>query len=345
MLKNKNQLIVGAFLVSCVLSNSYGRLMAPATHPATGRDAVAEARRRQDPQIQDLLGVIVSVSVSRDPSRTEGLLSEMTAFVAGGADVNATDSCGQTLLHYALLPPAVNLRSVQRLIRLGARINQPDDGGSTALHSAVLYAIWHRSDGNGRDRNPENVVSVLIANKADPHRLDDNGRTPRQVVEAFLSGKLMIKTSSFGQVGDLSPEGRAALERMVRELKAAEKARLRMNPKAKQEDEIEFLGKEDIIRTRLALRRRKLEAAELPKQVKVQQLIIQDLEGALARIDAIKRSMAAAGEPMGAVEESAAVVAGPKAVAEEPVQKGWFERIRDNFRNFSIKNLLMCWGF
>ncbi len=81
--------------------------------------------------------------------------------LANGADINAKNDEGVTILHIITDPDAVDV-----LIRKGAQIETRDKDGRTPL---VMQA--------GEQQNGPDVVGALLAHGADPNAKDNEGET------------------------------------------------------------------------------------------------------------------------------------------------------------------------
>ena len=103
---------------------------------------------------------------------------------AGGAPVDATDSDGNTALHYAAMYG--RLEAVQYLLQRGPTVDVPANDKRTALHIAVLYG--HAA-----------VARELALHGADPRLTDINGRTPLQYAEGNGHGAAIGAAIEEGQ--------------------------------------------------------------------------------------------------------------------------------------------------
>ena len=105
----------------------------------------------------------------------------LAAFVEAGADVNARDSAGRTVLHRAQggigIPSSVVASVTAALLDSGADPNARDSLGSTPLHVAV--AAWGE---------PGPSVSLLATASADLNARNSAGETPLHVA---LRGRLL----------------------------------------------------------------------------------------------------------------------------------------------------------
>jgi len=81
--------------------------------------------------------------------------------LANGADINAKNEDGVTILHIITDPDAVDV-----LIRKGAQIEARDKNGRTPL---IMQA--------SEQQNGPDVVEALLAHGADPNAKDDKGKT------------------------------------------------------------------------------------------------------------------------------------------------------------------------
>ena len=96
----------------------------------------------------------------------------LAAFLEAGADVNARDNAGRTVLHRAM-----DNSSTAALLEAGADPNARDSTGSTPLH--MVAASW---------RNTGPWVSLLVAAGADVNARNSAGETPLHVA---LHGRLI----------------------------------------------------------------------------------------------------------------------------------------------------------
>jgi hypothetical protein len=90
-------------------------------------------------------------------------IEKVKMLLANGADVNAKDDLGWTLLHRAAVQ---NAKDVARLLRAkGANVDAKDDKGQTPLHVAAF-------------KNAKDVVELLLTDGADVNAKDKDGKTP-----------------------------------------------------------------------------------------------------------------------------------------------------------------------
>ena len=109
----------------------------------------------------------------RDPlRRTElhhacagGDVARIRALLQSGASANVSDAAGWTPLHFAA--QARSALAAELLIRAGAAVDPLDDHGNSPLVRAVFES-----------RGDEQVIEVLLAAGADPHRQNRYGVSP-----------------------------------------------------------------------------------------------------------------------------------------------------------------------
>lgn len=115
---------------------------------------------------------------------------KMLALLLGsGADINAPDREGKTLLHEGT---DIGPKRIARLLKRGADVNARDNSGQTPLHNAAC-------------RDAEVVRSLLDAG-ADPDAADQHGITPLHLAASGVADR--IRGMSFTikvQVGDDDP--------------------------------------------------------------------------------------------------------------------------------------------
>lgn len=134
----------GLLLLACAAAVLLGGAEQPTTRPDPAK------RFRSTPVIQAI--------AAENPKQA-------LALIAGGADVEATDTLGGTPLYYAAGaedPGFLNV--VQKLVASGANINRKARGG-TALHEACFWGRPH-------------IVRYLIQAGAAVNALDAYGHTP-----------------------------------------------------------------------------------------------------------------------------------------------------------------------
>lgn len=132
-------------------------------------------------------------------------LKTFNPFLQAGADLNAKDNDGTSLLHNAVSSGLLKIASL--LIQKGADVNAKDnDDAQTPLHSAAIY---------GRSE----MVNLLLQSGADVHVKDKEGKTAlfwascmgyTEIVEALLkAGAEVNATTNDGMIplrGALDPE-------------------------------------------------------------------------------------------------------------------------------------------
>jgi len=100
----------------------------------------------------------------------------VAAFLANGADPNATSKDGQPVLHYAI--SARHQEPIEDLLRAGADPNLADKNKSTPLHAAVYYGQAH-------------TVEFLLKYGADPTRKGSTGTTPLEDARYYKNKALV----------------------------------------------------------------------------------------------------------------------------------------------------------
>jgi ankyrin repeat protein len=145
---------------------------------------------------------------------SDGDVAVVVAALDAGLDVDAADAGGRTLLHHALAsrPPRVPARTQRALVALllerGAAPDARDAQGRTPLHIAaqrhelgsVELLLFHGAEVDVEDalghtplfraaveaRGRDDVMRVLVAAGADPHRPNRNGVSPADLAAAAV---------------------------------------------------------------------------------------------------------------------------------------------------------------
>ena len=114
----------------------------------------------------------------------------ISILVKAGADVNAKGDLGLTPLHDAVNNG--NIEVIPVLIQVGADVNAKNDFGSTPLHAA---ALWRRVE----------AIPILIKAEADVNAKDNNGATPLHI--APFGGKAEVISVLLKAGADVNAEG------------------------------------------------------------------------------------------------------------------------------------------
>ncbi|HBB33888.1 MAG TPA: serine/threonine protein kinase [Cyanobacteria bacterium UBA8803] len=90
-------------------------------------------------------------------------------------DVNVTDNLGRTPLSTTR-----SLEVMSLLIAHGADVNAKDNSGNTLLHAILTSSEWHKDQKDRKDEQgfPQEAIKFLIANGADVNAKDNLGNTP-----------------------------------------------------------------------------------------------------------------------------------------------------------------------
>uniref|UniRef100_A0A0G4I0Q7 Uncharacterized protein n=1 Tax=Chromera velia CCMP2878 TaxID=1169474 RepID=A0A0G4I0Q7_9ALVE len=100
-----------------------------------------------------------------------------------GADVNARDNGGRTVLHHAALWGSAD--TAEAVLNAGPDINATDNDGMTALHLAALHDI--RVNNAGVDRQKKlRIVVMLVSRGINVHAMDNHGLTALTVAQRTL---------------------------------------------------------------------------------------------------------------------------------------------------------------
>ena len=130
-------------------------------------------------------------------------LDSVTKLLAGGADVNAKDWLGGTLLLHACVHGNINPNVVKALLAAGADANAHDSGGTTPLLAAARVAC-------GKDRSV--VLRELLAAGADVNAKDRDGTTALMALAATGDAEaLKLLLEARAKVNARTDTGQSAL--------------------------------------------------------------------------------------------------------------------------------------
>ena len=158
------------------------------------RDTPEEAAKKAAEEAEAAIARAEAAKKAKDAlfkAAARGILSEVKAALAAGADAGARNGHGKTPLHMHMFgvlddirrPPEsnANVAVVKALIEAGADPNAGDDDGWTPLHKV---ANMMEAFGPSKMRRQSAVVKALIEAGADPGARDKNlGWTPFQMLD------------------------------------------------------------------------------------------------------------------------------------------------------------------
>ena len=99
---------------------------------------------------------------ANDEQLEDRLIHIIDLLIDHGANINAADFLGYTVLHDAILEEDFSAEMAQLLLAKGAAVSQVTHQGETPLHMAVMGKRWTRGE------------SVYSDNSASPERMEDN---------------------------------------------------------------------------------------------------------------------------------------------------------------------------
>ncbi len=133
----------------------------------------------------------------------EGNIEQIQSLIAGGVDINAPDSYGQTALERAAFEGRASV--VELFLFKGARVNTRNRYGRTPLHVAAM-------------RDFEDVARLLLAAGAEVDAKNDQGLTPLHIAVLFgrkdVAALLIARGASLEAGGR---EGHTSLSLAIRE--------------------------------------------------------------------------------------------------------------------------------
>jgi ankyrin repeat protein len=122
----------------------------------------------------------------------------LQALLAAGADVNAHDNQGRTVLMKAAA--AASGSTVQTLLKAGAKVNARDWAGQTPLIHAANQMVLTEEMGKRQYTSPKSI-QLLLAAGADPHLMDQDGETALSRAEERGEIKLIAALRKAGGKG------------------------------------------------------------------------------------------------------------------------------------------------
>ncbi|MBC8867858.1 MAG: ankyrin repeat domain-containing protein [Planctomycetes bacterium] len=190
----------------------YGtRLRSPQTKDGSfyGNPEVA----KQEKRLLDLMRPVWQAAVMRRCAMAGpmvGNVGDLKALLASGADANARDARGVTLLHTAAACGSKAV--VEVLIAHGVDVDVKGGAGNTPLHGAILNGrkdlaellIAHEADVNAKDREGRTplhlavirgfqpIAELLLANGADVNAKTNSGTTPLHSASAVFGDLFMV---------------------------------------------------------------------------------------------------------------------------------------------------------
>jgi ankyrin repeat protein len=153
-----------------------------------------------------MAGTVLSGIISQGNDRGQHQNPEVIrALVQAGADVNARDKNGETVLMYAVMGEDVNLEVVKILVQAGADVNARDERGTTVLMCA-----------NQGIATKEEVLDILLKAGADVNARDKDGATI--LMQVGHDGQIDILVKAGADVSAQDKEGTTALMRVVADI-------------------------------------------------------------------------------------------------------------------------------
>ena len=113
----------------------------------------------------------------------------MNILISHGADIDAKDKFGATVLHYAVI--FRNTELIRLIISLGADVNARNKNGKSPLHFAMQKFYWDDIEATipqlkkGLSKLYQEIIEILVSHGADVNGKDLKGKSILQYATKY----------------------------------------------------------------------------------------------------------------------------------------------------------------
>jgi len=125
--------------------------------------------------LNELGNNLLMEAVKGDINKKQEIYEIISLLVKSGLKINSKNIYGNTVLSYMINKK--NIKLIKYLLKLGADVNITDSLGNTPLHKVVLLSLFDRL----KNKELDEILEVLFTAGSDPNIRNNEGQTPLHI--------------------------------------------------------------------------------------------------------------------------------------------------------------------